>query len=207
MASQSARLNAQADDLGEDILAIFAQIDQGTGQVNGGGEENPELGLEAINKLLHNLGQNYVQHKDLVSLNPNEGSHHEGRYSSILPIYSVSLLPLSRTPHYIPSLFDPYRISCLLFRIPGADVLRLGASENDKTRTLNLTKEATSKIRAAAENIETGKFLCKDADFQKYIINHVVHLAIYYYEAANAAEGETAEKWVDIAEWLDEHAE
>ena len=49
-----------------------------------------------------------------------------GKQNSIHPVCSDPMLPLSRTPCYIPSLFDPYERSYLLFRILGADVLRLG---------------------------------------------------------------------------------
>ena len=49
-----------------------------------------------------------------------------GKQNSIHTIYSVPLLPSTRTPYDISSVFAPYRIRCLLLRVSRADVLRLG---------------------------------------------------------------------------------
>ena len=67
---------------------------------------------------------------ELASSQSGSGSG-SGKQKSIHQIYFVHLLPSTRTPYYIPSLFAPYRIRCLLLRISRADVLRLDSSRGE----------------------------------------------------------------------------
>ena len=80
----------------------------------------------------------------------------EGKQNSIHPICSVPLLLSIRTPYYIPSLFAPYRIRCLLLRIFRADVLRPG-----KHRRVGRNREGLASRENAATSFAEAAETCR----------------------------------------------